>query len=50
MKTTPVSIRLPQEVKIALDRAAKADTRSMSSLAEKVISDYLRKNGFLKER
>lgn len=50
MKTLPVSIRLQPEVKAALEKAAKADARSLSSLAEKVLMDYLRKNGFLKER
>lgn len=50
MKTTPVSVRLPQAVKSALDKAAKADTRSLSSMVEKVLVDYLKQRGFLKER
>lgn len=50
MKTSPVSIRLVPDVKAALAKAAKADSRSLSSMAEKVLTDYLRKHGFLKER
>ena len=48
MKTTPVSVRLAPEVKVALDKAAKADARSLSSMTEKALIDYLRKHGFLK--
>lgn len=41
-KTAPVSVRLPPEVKVALERAAKADTRSLSSLIEKILTDWLK--------
>lgn len=41
-KTAPVSVRLPPEVKAALERAAKADTRSLSSLIEKILTDWLK--------
>jgi predicted transcriptional regulator len=40
-KTLPVSVRLPPETKAALERAAKADHRSLSSLIEKVLVDWL---------
>lgn len=46
-KSLPVSFRLPQEVKEALERAAKEDTRSVSSLMEKLITDWLREKGYL---
>lgn len=49
-KTSPVSVRLSPQIKTALEKAAKADTRSLSSLIEKVVADYLRANGFLKDR
>lgn len=41
-KTAPVSVRLPPEIKAALERAAKADTRSLSSLIEKILTDWLK--------
>jgi uncharacterized protein (DUF1778 family) len=40
-KTLPVSLRLAPETKVALERAAKADHRSLSSLMEKIIADWL---------
>lgn len=46
-KTTPVSVRLPPEVKAALDEAAGRDTRSISSMIEKVLTDWLRGQGLL---
>lgn len=46
-KSHPVSVRLPPEVKAAAEAAAKADTRSLSSFVEKVLTDYLKTNGFL---
>lgn len=46
-KPLPVSVRLPASVKEAAEKAAAADTRSLSSLLEKVLTDYLKKNGYL---
>lgn len=46
-KSLPISFRLPPETKAALDAAAKADHRSVSSLVEKVLTDFLKKNGHL---
>jgi predicted transcriptional regulator len=40
-KTLPVSIRLTPETKRALEAAAEADHRSLSSLMEKILSDWL---------
>ena len=46
-KGVPVSFRLLPEVKAALDAAAKADHRSVSSLLDKLVTDWLRENGRL---
>jgi hypothetical protein len=46
-KTLPISFRLPPETKAALEKAASADHRSVSSLVEKVLTDFLKKNGHL---
>ena len=48
-KTLPVSLRLPPAVKAAAEKAAKEDTRSLSSYLEKVLTEHLRKTGFLKK-
>ena len=47
VKSHSLGIRLPPEVKEALENAAKADVRSVSSMAEKVLTDWLREKGFL---
>lgn len=46
-KSLPMSFRLPIEVKAAAEKAAAADSRSVASLVEKVLTDFLRKNGYL---
>lgn len=48
-KPLPVSFRLSAEVKAAAEKAAADDHRSLSSLLEKLLSDYLRKKGYLKK-
>lgn len=47
-KPLPVSVRLPEAVKAAAEKAAADDTRSLSSLIEKLLTDFLKKNGYLK--
>lgn len=47
LKTTPLGIRLDEDVRSALARAAKDDARSMSSLVAKILSDWLRERGYL---
>ncbi|MET4701927.1 hypothetical protein ABIE65_004976 [Constrictibacter sp. MBR-5] len=47
-RTAPTSMRLDPEVKAALERAAKDDMRSVSSLVEKILVEWLRANGHLK--
>lgn len=46
-KGVPVSFRLLPEVKAALDAAAKSDHRSVSSLLDKLVTEWLRENGQL---
>ena len=48
-KTEPVSFRLQQETKAALEKAAKSDVRSVSSLIEKILIEWLKKKGHLKK-
>jgi hypothetical protein len=48
-KSLPVSLRLPSKVKAAAEDAAREDTRSLSSFLEKIITDHLRKSGYLKK-
>ncbi len=46
-KSLPVSVRLPPEVKGAAEKAAREDTRSLSSFLEKLLTDHLRAKGYL---
>jgi len=46
-KSFPISFRLPEETKLALEKAAKDDSRSVSSLLEKLVSDWLKDQGYL---
>jgi hypothetical protein len=47
-KTPSLGVRLKPEVKEALQKAAEADLRSVSSMVEKVLTEWLRDKGFLK--
>jgi hypothetical protein len=44
-----LTIRFDPEVKAAIEKAAKADKRSASSLVEIATIAYLREKGFLKD-
>lgn len=46
-KTSTVQIRIQPSLKEAAEKAAKDDTRSLSSLIEKVLTDFLKQNGYL---
>lgn len=46
-KTSAISVRVPDATKEAAEKAAKADSRSMASLVEKVLTDWLREKGYL---
>jgi hypothetical protein len=47
-KTAALSIRISPEVKAAIERAAEADSRPVASMAEKILAEWLRANGYLK--
>jgi hypothetical protein len=47
-KTAQVNLRLQPSLKTAAEKAAAADHRSLTSLIEKLLSDYLKKRGYLK--
>ena len=46
-KGLPISFRLADDAKAALEKAAADDARSVSSLLTKIVNDYLRENGYL---
>lgn len=47
IKTAQVNLRLAPGLKEAAEKAAAADHRSLTSLIEKLLSDYLRERGYL---
>lgn len=47
-KDEVLNLRVPADVKAALQRAAAADDRSTSSMALKVIKHWLVANGYLR--
>ncbi|HEA66743.1 MAG TPA: PilZ domain-containing protein [Desulfobacterales bacterium] len=48
-KDVAFSMRMNKRIRAALKRAAKKDRRTVSSLVDKVLTDYLMKEGFIKE-
>jgi hypothetical protein len=46
-KTTPLGVRLEQDVRDALTKAASDDGRSVSGLIGKILSDWLKEKGYL---
>jgi hypothetical protein len=48
-KTNPLGVRVSPDTKAAIERAAKTDMRSVSSLVEKILVDWLKVRGFLAE-
>jgi hypothetical protein len=48
-KEAQVNLRLRPTLKAAAEKAAVDDHRSLTSLVEKLLTDYLRKNGYLTE-
>jgi predicted HicB family RNase H-like nuclease len=46
-KTAPLNIYVSPELKAAAMRAAQADQRSLTSLVEKLLTDYCRATGYL---
>lgn len=47
-KSAQVNLRLQPSLKNAAEKAAADDTRSLTSLIEKLLTDYLKKRGYLK--
>ncbi|WP_226562273.1 toxin-antitoxin system HicB family antitoxin [Salipiger thiooxidans] len=48
-KTSQINLRISPSLKEAADRAAAADQRSLTSLIEKLLTEHLRKNGYMGE-
>jgi hypothetical protein len=48
IKTAQVNLRIEPALKAAAEKAAADDRRSLTSLVEKLLSDYLKKRGYLK--
>jgi hypothetical protein len=48
-RSVQINLRVTPQFKAALDKAAAADNRPVSNLIEKVMTDYLKKEGFLKK-
>ena len=48
MKTATISVRTSEAVKKAAIKAAKNDNRSVASLVEKILQEWLRDKGYLK--
>ena len=48
-KTSAISVRVPDAVKVAAEKAAAADSRSVASLVEKLLTDFLKKSGYLEK-
>jgi hypothetical protein len=46
-KTAAIGIRIEQELKVAMEAAAKSERRSVASYIEKLIADDLEKRGLL---
>ena len=46
-KTAQVNLRLQPSLKTAAEKAAADDHRSLTSLIEKLLADYLRERGYL---
>jgi hypothetical protein len=47
-KTAAVSVRLPEDVKAALERAAEKDQRSVASYVEILLTKHLQAEGHLR--
>ena len=49
IKTATLNLRIDPDLKIAAERAAAADNRSLTSLVEKLLTDAARKAGYWPE-
>lgn len=48
-KTAVLNLRIEPDIKTAAEKAAADDRRSLTSLVEKLLLDYLRDKGYLPE-
>jgi predicted HicB family RNase H-like nuclease len=48
-RTSAISVRVTDQIKKAAENAAKEDSRSVASLVERVLTEYLKAKGFLKK-
>ena len=48
-KTVAISVRLEPDLKGSIERIAREDRRSVASLVEKVLADFVRERGQLEE-
>ena len=46
-KSATLNLRVEPAIKAAAEKAAADDRRSLTSLIEKLLSDYLKKKGYL---
>ena len=46
LKTAQVNLRIDPKLKEAAEKAAADDQRSLTSLIEKLLTDYLRRKGY----
>jgi hypothetical protein len=46
-QTTPLGVRVDQDTKNALKRAADDDDRSQASMIERILKEWLREHGYL---
>jgi hypothetical protein len=44
----PIGLRIPKEVRAALEKLAKADDRSVSYIINKILAEYLRARKLIK--
>ncbi len=49
VKAPPISVRLERETRAGIERAARADKRTLNSMIEKALSDWLADKGFAEE-
>jgi len=49
VKTPSLGVRIRPEAKAALIKAAEDDRRSMSSMVEKILEEYLEAHGYLQK-
>lgn len=47
VRTAAIGIRVEPDIKAALEKAAMADRRTVASMAEKILVEYLEANGYL---